>query len=415
MKTNSIALLLFAAFAARAQTNSEPPREWIDADTGHRVIRLSNEPHSESFYFNVNPFTPDGRTMVFTTPGGLSAVNLRTRAVEKIVDGRVRVILVGHKTGRVFYTKLSDGKRVVCATDPATKETSQIAVLPPDATASAVNADETIIAGTFTEPVAGSNDFPQSNGEPNPNSDSVTKSRARNIDARFEQHIPMDLFFLNVQSGEIKKYDHCTDWLNHLQFSPVDPGLLMFCHEGPWHRVDRIWTIRTDGSGMALVHKRTMNMEIAGHEFFGADGNIWFDLQTPRGEDFWVAGYNVADGQRQWWHLQRNEWSVHFNVSPDGKLFAGDGGSSRMVAHAPDGQWIYLFRPRRNTNDDAPISDSDKLIHAGVFQSERLVNMSKHNYSLEPNVMFTPDGKWLIFRSNMFGPSHVYEVEIAKG
>jgi oligogalacturonide lyase len=38
------------------------------------------------------------------------------------------------------------------------------------------------------------------------------------------------------------------DWLNHVQFSPTDPGLIMYCHEGPWHEVDRIWTIRTDGS-----------------------------------------------------------------------------------------------------------------------------------------------------------------------
>jgi oligogalacturonide lyase len=27
---------------------------------------------------------------------------------------------------------------------------------------------------------------------------------------------------------------------------------------------------------------------------------------------------------------------------------------------------------------------------------------------------FTPDGKWIVFRSNMFGPSHVFEVEVAK-
>ena len=57
----------------------------------------------------------------------------------------------------------------------------------------------------------------------------------------------------------------------------------MFCHEGPWHLVDRIWTIRTDGSDLRLMHKRTMDMEIAGHEFFSADGKtIWYDLQTPQ-------------------------------------------------------------------------------------------------------------------------------------
>ncbi len=46
----------------------------------------------------------------------------------------------------------------------------------------------------------------------------------------------------------------------------------MFCHEGPWNRVDRIWTIRTDGTGLTKIHTWTMNFEIAGHEFFSADG-----------------------------------------------------------------------------------------------------------------------------------------------
>ena len=50
----------------------------------------------------------------------------------------------------------------------------------------------------------------------------------------------------------------------------------------------------------------------------------------------------------------------------------------------------------------------------GVLRSERLVNMSKHQYKLEPNVSFTPDEKWVVFRSNVRGPTHVYAVEVAK-
>ena len=46
------------------------------------------------------------------------------------------------------------------------------------------------------------------------------------------------------------------------------------CDEGPWHYVDRVWTIRTDGSGLRLMHKRTVEMEIAGHEFFSGDGRM---------------------------------------------------------------------------------------------------------------------------------------------
>ncbi len=159
-----------------------------------------------------------------------------------------------------------------------------------------------------------------------------------------------------------------------------------------------------------------MNMEIAGHEFFSRDGQtIWYDLQTPRGEDFWVAGYNLRDQTRTWYHLQRNEWSVHFNVSPDGRLFCGDGGDNEMVAHAPDGKWIYLFRPTP-LPDVAGIKnpESPSLIKAATFKAERLVNMSKHDYKLEPNVSFTPDMKWIVFRSNMSGVVHTYAVEIAK-
>ena len=106
---------------------------------------------------------------------------------------------------------------------------------------------------------------------------------------------------------------------------------------------------------------------------------------------------------------------MHFNVSPDGKLFAGDGGDSEMVARAPDGKWIYLFRPER-VPDVAGIkaANSGSLIDTGFFQAERLVNMSKHDYRLEPNVTFSPDMKWVVFRSNMLGPVHVYAVEITK-
>ncbi len=58
--------------------------------------------------------------------------------------------------------------------------------------------------------------------------------------------------------------------------------------------------------------------------------------------------------------------------------------------------------------------DDKSLIRPGVFRAERLVNMSKHQYRLEPNVRFSPDARWVIFRSNMFGPSYVFAVEVEK-
>jgi oligogalacturonide lyase len=142
------------------------------------------------------------------------------------------------------------------------------------------------------------------------------------------------------------------------------------------------------------IHERTVEREIAGHEFWAPDGKtIWFDLQIPRGETFFLAGYDVASNHETRYELARNEWSVHYNISPDQKLFCGDGGDSSSVAHAENGKWIYLFKPVGTR-----------------LEATRLVNLEKHDYDLEPNTHFSPDGKWVIFRSNMHGVPNIYAV-----
>ena len=395
----------WAAAPLHSQKDAEPPTTWIDPDTGHRIVRLTREPGSASLYFNQNGYSADGKKMVYTTPNGISALNLETHAAKAVVDGKVRIIVTGRKTQQVYY--LQDG--TVWAADVDTGAKRQIAKLPPRGSISTVNADETLLAGTYIE---GDGQDYNGNRARQPQILDQPVSKGQMMEQRLAAHLPMALFTVNAKTGEVKTIHRSTDWLNHLEFSPTDPSLLMFCHEGPWHKVDRIWLMRTDGSHITKVHTRTMAMEIAGHEFWSEDGKIlWYDLQTPRGEVFWLAGYNVATGERTWYHLLRNEWSIHFNVSRDGKLFCGDGGDPGQVAHAPDGEWLYLFRPELIPNRG--IQDKS-FVNAGVLHSERLVNMSKHKYRLEPNVSFTPDRKWIVFRSNMFGPTYAFAVEVAK-
>lgn len=416
--------LLLAAFlpVARAQEN-QLPREWIDPDTQHRVIRLSDEPGSQSLYFHQNAYTPDGKKLVITTPTGLSTIDLQTRAVEKVLEGRVNLIMTGKKTGHAYYVRTG----IVYAVDLDTKATREIGKLPPRGSIATVNADETLLAGTITErdmpnqstapitPAPRGQPSAGTTARPQPGRDSYPGKGAM-MERRLAARIPMQLFTLNTKTGEVKTIHRSTDWLNHLQFSPTDPALLMFCHEGPWHKVDRTWVIRTDGSGPLQIHRRTMTMEIAGHEFFSADGRtIWYDLQTPRSQVFWLAGYEVGTGKRTWYHVERSEWSVHFNQSPDGKLFAGDGGGPTSVAAPGNGQWIYLFRPEMVPDRTAgTLPNSAELIQPGVLRAEKLVNLAKHDYSLEPNVTFTPDMRWIVFRSNMLGPTHVFAVEVLR-
>lgn len=388
-------------------SGAEPPTSWIDPDTGHRVFRLTREPGSASLYFNENSYTPDGKRMIYTTSDGISLLDLTTRETKPVVSGKVRAIIMGHKTPSVYYLKTEEN--ALYSTNVDTGATRKIADLPKRGGIAAVNADETLAAGTYIEG-EGADYGGRREGQSHPLEQPLNKGQM--MEQRLAARLPLVLFTIDIATGKVTPILHSTDWVNHLLFSPSDPSLLMYCHEGPWHKVDRIWTIHTDGSQNTLIHKRTMAMEIAGHEFWGADGKtVWYDLQTPKGQVFFLAGYDLQTGVRTWYHLERNEWSIHFNVSQDGSLFCGDGGDPGQVAKAPDGQWIYLFRPQLLRVDAA---DSSGLVKPGVFQAERLVNMSKHNYKLEPNVSFTPDQKLVIFRSNMFGPTYVFGVEVAK-
>jgi len=441
-KPVSIVLLMTAmlrAFAADvSSTNAASPggfsqtaTEWIDASTGHRVIRLSNEPGSLSLYFHQNAYSPRGDKMIIYTPEGLATVNLKTRAIELVAPG-VRYgpgsssgIEVGRKTSTVYYEKNEDGQTVIYATDLDTKATRVVSRLGFIGDFGGVNADETLIIGKRRVPTEGQ---PSALTEiqPAPSAASAltnAPAQGRRGGRGRGGGGPLEFFAVDVKTGAVRTFMPMTYNLNHDQCSPTDPSLILYCHEGAWEQVDRIWTIRTDGTGNRLMHQRTMPMEIAGHEFFGYDGEtVWYDLQTPKSGVFWLAGVNVQTGERIRYPLERSQWSVHYNQSHDGKLFAGDGGGPNGVSNrTPDGQpldppgngqWLYLFTPQPGRMDTMKVGNDD--VKVGKFDVEKLVDLSKHDYRLEPNLTFTPDNKWIVFRSNIQGGSQVYAVEIAK-
>jgi oligogalacturonide lyase len=397
--------------AAPAAPAPLPPDSWVDPDTGHRIHRLSSEPGSTGFYFNINAYTPDGREMVYSAPDGIHALELASGKTRLVVPGDVHAVVVGRKTATVFFTRPTE--HAIYSANVDTGAIKKLADLPTRANVTTINADETLAAGTYIEGEGGQ-DYGANRVMPAGQSGPLVQplNKGQMMEQRLAAKLPLVLFTIDLQTGKEFPLLHSTDWINHLLFSPADPTLLMYCHEGAWQKVDRIWTIRTDGTRNQLMHKRTMAMEIAGHEFWGLSGDtLWYDLQIPKGEDFFLAAYDFKTGRRRWYHMQRNEWSIHFNVTADESLMCGDGGDRGQVAHAPDGQWIELFHPR--LLPVSGVNDKD-FIQPGVLRSEHLVNMAKHNYRLEPNVRFSPDQKMVIFTSNMFGPSYIFGVEVAK-
>ena len=238
-----------------------------------------------------------------------------------------------------------------------------------------MNADETLLAGTYIEGEGGGyygTQRPAPTGNQTQNLEQP-RNKGQMMEERLAAHLPMALFTADVKTGEVKVIHRSTDWLNHLEFSPTDPTLLMFCHEGPWHKVDRIWTIRSDGSGITKIHTRTMAMEIFGHEFWSVDGKtIWYDLQSAaHGEVFsgWPATtLRPPSASGTIWNAMSGPSISTCRAMASFLWRWGRRGAGS--AHAPDGKWIYLFHTDLVPNRGG-IAEKD-FVTPGVFHAEKL-------------------------------------------
>jgi oligogalacturonide lyase len=423
-RLGAAALLLCLTAAAPLRAPDDPPTDWIDPVTSHRVIRLSVEPGSQTLYFHDNAYTPDGDKYVFSSPSGIMLVDVTTLGKSppkpELIVPSAGGAYVARRTREVYFTRRQSGAArgapsPVHAYHVDTRQTRVV----PHARRTLINVDETFTVTPIRAEDPSGRTLRPAPREARPQlarmfpgktmaeltpAQQYAVTKEEGLARRAVDPEGMAFVFTDLKTGRPDTLGYQYGWLNHMQFNPKDPTLLLYCHEGTWHEVDRIWTIRTDGSGMTLRHRRTMDMEIAGHEFWSWDGRtIWYDLQTPRSELFWIAGVNVATGAHTRYKVDRDAWSVHYNVSRDDSLFMGDGGDETQVAFSPNGRWINLFTVQRD----------------GTLKREKLVNMAKHNYvtgrgGVEPNGSITPDKRWVIFTGNFHGERHVYAVETAK-
>jgi oligogalacturonide lyase len=438
--------------ATTPQTQT-PPKTWIDADTGHRVTRLTDEPNSEALLPSQNAYTPDGLDMIYASPEAIRALNLATLRTKLIVSGNVHHPIVGTRTRRVFFTRESID---LYAVDIDTRQVKRLAALPPLAVIRSVNADETLLVGTNIEP--GARDFTQFLGDAwkeateetrkNPTANRNSKEigvdvKQKAMKMRLEAKIPEEIFTVNLQTGEVRTILKGTDWLHKVQFSAMDPDLILYEHNAPYENteVDRIWTIRADGTQNHMVHQRAFPEESANRQFWSPDGKtIWYEVQRPAPNnptwaDHDMVGYDVATGKRRYYHMDQLQYSVYYGAGNSEGLFCGSGHRSKTVhGDAPtdgqilwSGEWIEVLYPIFNNGDVGTNTQDTKWFHfynptsvtgsnvkyTGWFRRERLVNMYNNDYTkFEPEVRFSPDNRYVIFTSNMFGPTYIFAVEV---
>ena len=170
MKRIFVSIVAVSAALLPMASAQNLPTSWVDKDTGHRIHRLTDEPGSSGFYFNVNAFTPDGKAMVYNSPDGIRVLDLASYKTRLLVPnpprpadaapgtpgffrGGVHTIVVGRKTNSVFFSKMDSATNLstIYKANIDTGEVTKLATLPPRASVATVNADETLGVGTYNE------------------------------------------------------------------------------------------------------------------------------------------------------------------------------------------------------------------------------------------------------------------------
>jgi oligogalacturonide lyase len=379
-----------------AQNPGPLPGEFKDPDTGARILLLFNNPSLPSgvIYFTQACITPDSRYALVRnlvpsaghTAGLMYRYDFKTGDLVKLTDLMTRNQVMVPKSGNLYYT--SDNDRAIYVTNILDLKTRKVADMPAAIICSGgltVNADETLVVGTGTLAAEHKNE-PVLTTAPN---------QGAAFGDTFNRHDTNLLIDADIKTGKVRELHRINTWLGHTQFSPKDPDLLMYCHEGPWDKVDRIWTIRISNPIPQLVLKRTEVNEIAGHEFWSSDGStIWYDhnFRNTPGKDF-LEGKNLSTGEITRYPIKPLFGSIHYTQSPDGKFFVCDGGTRRG---APEQQAMFILVPEN-----------------GELHPTKLCSMARNNYTdAEPNPHLTPDQHWALFTATFSGISQAYAVEM---
>jgi oligogalacturonide lyase len=393
----ALAACLLSAPASHAADASNPD-EFKDPDTGARIIHLSKIPNPASgvIYFTQACTTPDSRYTLVRyldasaghTAGLMYRYDFKTGELTKLTDLMTKNQVLVPSSGNLYFTSNKD--RTIYATNILDLKTRKVATMPDDITCTgglAVNADETIVVGTGGLVAEHKNDKVLTTP---PNQGAAFKET-------LDRHDTNLLIAADIKTGKVTEIHRINTWLGHVQFSPTDPKLLMYCHEGNWAQVDRIWLLRVGDAQPQLVLKRSEPNEIAGHEFWSTDGTTaWYDhnYRNTKGKQF-LEGKNVTTGQITRYPITAPFGSIHYTNSPDGKFFVCDGGTNKKD---PSQQAMFILVPEN-----------------GKLRPIKLCNMAKNDYkAAEPNPHLTPDQHWVTFTATFTGTPQAYAVEMPK-
>lgn len=375
------------------------PDEFTDAETGLRILHLSrfSTNYGSVIYFTYNTFSGDSQLTLINSQYKDKWRHLYTFDFDKmttaplVTDRLTQNQVVVAKSGNVYF-QADNAAWVVRLKGGEPRKLCNLPARWAPGIGFTVNVDETLLVGgsTDTEP-----------------------SEAAKMTTGEFRYGPNVLFTVNIKTGELKVIHRANAWLGHVQFSPTDPDLLMFCHEGSWEKVDRIWFInpsksKTNPDGTVtsnawIAYHRTEPREIVGHEFWRPDGKtIWFQ-QSYRGRPepgFYLTSMEIETGKITQYTMDEAYFGIHQTFSPDGSFLISDGTAKKGTRDKGPSKYISRLT--------IPTGRSTKL------KGEHLATLHANDYAVEPNPHVSPDNRWVTFTATLHGTPQAYAVELPR-
>ena len=188
--------------------------------------------------------------------------------------------------------------------------------------------------------------------------------------------------------------------LTHVSLTPDDADWMLYCHDGPWYLVQRMWMARVGADEVKPLVIQQKGLEAVGHEFFTPSGRVGAQYSYRYKPDmpfFLFADlYIDPDGGNQERYYYPYRRTKHASVSCDETLGVGD--VACLTADMKDADRYLSLIHYNRTDHRAEVS----ILCAHDTSGKK---------SAHVHPVFTPDGKRIVFSSDKEGRLNIYMVE----
>jgi oligogalacturonide lyase len=374
----------------KGQVYHDPQFRYVDPYSGREILRLTDYlGHSNHFYFTDPCWFNNDRSLVFTSDrenqSNLFRYDLDTGKITQLTD------LTGSGRPGGCYSDANQRlyywwRNVLYELDvEALNERPICEIEPPMFPRGRANptADGKYVCSFLMEE--------QKQDKP---SISFSYSRFREF---FKTKPFTQLVRIEVATGEQEVILEDRRYMGHCNTSPALPDILTYCHEGPWREIEqRIWGLHIQSGETWKIRPQEDDGFAIGHEYWFADGErIGYHGMPRTGQGDHVFGHIRWDNTG---HVEVRFpfHSMHFH-SLDEKMIVGDGTPAFRDNAQP---FIQLFK-----------WDGEQYVGPRALAFHRSTFNDQHAHC---HPRFTPDGKYVLYSSDLTAYSNMYLAEIGE-